>query len=39
MGPRQRVLAPWAGLLLALQLAGASHAIHQSLETVAAPPS
>ncbi|CAD6343527.1 unnamed protein product [Miscanthus lutarioriparius] len=39
MGTRQRVLAPWAVLLLALQLAGASHVIHRSLEAEAAPAS
>ncbi|CAL5057896.1 unnamed protein product [Urochloa decumbens] len=40
MGTPQRVLAPWALLLLALQLAGASHVIHRSLEAeAAAPPS
>jgi len=39
MGTRQRVLAPWAVLLLALQVAGASHVIHRSLEAEAAPPS
>ncbi|KAK8462304.1 hypothetical protein SEVIR_1G184800v4 [Setaria viridis] len=39
MGTPQRVLAPWAVLLLALQLAGASHVIHRSLEAEAAPPS
>ncbi|OEL12800.1 Beta-fructofuranosidase, cell wall isozyme [Dichanthelium oligosanthes] len=40
MGTPGRVLAPWALLLLlALQLAGASHAIHRSLEAEAAPPS
>lgn len=43
MGTRQRVLAPWAVLLLtALQLAGASHVVvHRSLEAeaAAAPPS
>ncbi|CAD6244459.1 unnamed protein product [Miscanthus lutarioriparius] len=39
MGTRQRVLAPWAVLLLALRLAGASHVIHRSLEAEAAPPS
>ncbi|KAJ1279392.1 hypothetical protein BS78_04G152700 [Paspalum vaginatum] len=35
MGTRHRVLAPWAVLLLALQLAGASHVIHRSLEAAA----
>ena len=39
METRQRVLAPWAVLLLALRLAGASHVIHRSLEAEAAPPS
>ncbi|XP_066321729.1 beta-fructofuranosidase, cell wall isozyme-like [Miscanthus floridulus] len=39
MGTRQRVLAPWAVLLLALQLAGASHVIHRSLEAEGAPAS
>jgi beta-fructofuranosidase len=39
MGTPKRVLAPWALLLLALQLAGASHVIHRSLEAEAAPPS
>ncbi|CAO2039078.1 unnamed protein product [Urochloa humidicola] len=39
MGTRQRVLAPWALLLVALQIAGASHVIHRSLEAEAAPPS
>ncbi|KAF8693315.1 hypothetical protein HU200_038703 [Digitaria exilis] len=41
MGTPQRVLvlAPWALLLLALQLAAASHVIHRSLEAEAAPPS
>ncbi|TVU29873.1 hypothetical protein EJB05_21462, partial [Eragrostis curvula] len=39
MGAPQRVLAPWAVLLLALQLASASHVIHRSLEVEAAPPS
>ncbi|CAN6231875.1 unnamed protein product [Urochloa humidicola] len=39
MGTRPRVLAPWALLLVALQVAGASHVIHRSLEAEAAPPS
>ncbi|KAK3158100.1 hypothetical protein QOZ80_2AG0132910 [Eleusine coracana subsp. coracana] len=39
MGALLRVLAPWAVLLLALQLASASHVIHRSLEDEAAPPS
>ncbi|KAL6634493.1 hypothetical protein ACP70R_027164 [Stipagrostis hirtigluma subsp. patula] len=33
----RRLLAPWAVLLLALQLAGASHVIHRSLEATPAP--
>ncbi|GJN21217.1 hypothetical protein PR202_gb08678 [Eleusine coracana subsp. coracana] len=39
MGALLRVLAPWAVLLLALQLVSASHVIHRSLEDDAAPPS
>ncbi|TVU29841.1 hypothetical protein EJB05_21429, partial [Eragrostis curvula] len=39
MGSLHRALAPWAVLLLALQLAGASHVVHQSLEVEAAAPS
>jgi beta-fructofuranosidase len=39
MGAPLRVLAPWAVLLLALQLTGASHVIHRSLEDEPAPPS
>jgi hypothetical protein len=38
MGTPQWVLAPWALLLLALQLAGASHVIHRSLEAEAPSP-
>lgn len=38
MGTLQWVLGPWA-LLLVLQLAGASHVIHRSLEAEAAPAS